>query len=249
MDDAVDDEQVKAAAQRFPEVATALREAEEAAATVDAIEREIVAGGNATLDDLEKAEKQGRLARLLARRIAGKAERDAERERLDRVAALEALVVERFGRHEGDLVDLFEKAVDALTPFVEATVERNAALDSIRDELRSVEPLPDDLRIDRQGSAIHFRGHRIDNLDVKALTAEVAARALLSAGQQTSTLVKEAGLVNDYETYEHHGVERGALVGPSNRLRNLARTVAGDPPPPHIPRAKQMPVGYVDGDA
>lgn len=200
-------------------------------------------------DELDK--RQGVLAKALDFRKR-RQERVAERERLDRVAALEALVAERFGRHEGDLVDLFEQAVEALTPFVEATVERNAALDSIRDELLAVEPLPDDLRIDRQGSAIHFRGHRIDNLDVKALTAEVAARALLSAGQQTSTLstlVKEAGLANDYETHEHYGVERGALVGPSNRLRNLARTVAGDPPPPHIPRAKQLPVGYIDGDA
>lgn len=227
------------------EIEQAKLDVSEAEAAVAVVEQGILDGDpSATAARLVAAEdaleqRRGILSRALDLRRQRR-ERDAERARLQRIDELDGLMAEHFGRHEGDLVDLFEQAVKTLTPFVTAVLERNGQLDSIRDEMRAVEPLPVERMTIHGDGSISAHGARIANLDAVALVAEVAVRALHAGGQERipNDLTKAAQVSQDYDTFDHYGIERGGLVGPSNRLRNLARTVAGDPPPAHVPRPK-----------
>lgn len=228
---------------QLDEISEAEASIEEAEAAIAKVEQGILDGDpSATAAALIDAEgelgkRRGLLARAKELRQQRR-EREAEAERLQRVADMESLLAEHFGKHEGDLVDLFDEAVARLSPFVAAAVERNAQLGVMREEIRALEPLPRSMLIHNDGT-ISAHGARIGLLDVQALVAEVAVRALLSAGVNASTLEKQAATSRNYESFEHYGVERGGHVGPSNHLRNLARTVAGDPPPPHIPKPRQ----------
>ncbi len=122
------------------------------------LDRKVAAGDEITDADLEaaeRAERKGRLARLRERSATNRAAREAERARVERIAALDRLIHTRFGEHEGGIVAAFDAAVEALVPFVQAVAEHNDALRTIHQELDSLAPLPAELRLST-GSTIHL---------------------------------------------------------------------------------------------
>jgi len=221
------------------EVKKLRREAEKAAAAVDAIEERILDGDpTVTPADLLDAEAEaGHRQSLLERALdllRRRDERSAERARLERIAEMQRLLAENWGKHEGDLIDQFDAAVEALTPFVAAALERNRQLREIRAELLTLRPLPASIKAGEIHGDVTMAVEwdadplRIDPLNVDALVAEVALRALAAAGAPHDQLNGPAQVrtVYDAPILEAYELERGDLFGPSDQIRRLARRIA-----------------------
>jgi hypothetical protein len=217
------------------DTAQALREADEAVEEAAELERRVIAGDDAVaLDDIDAAEKRGRFARLRAIGSAKRAKARREAERLAAIAELEGQIVERFASHDGDGVDLFDRAVAALEPLVHAATEHNAEMVRIGDELLELAPLPDDLDPTKGRQIVVDRSLHVTPIDLAPLLAEVAWRALVAGGADidaVSSARQAAHVGSDRETAAVYGLAdnadgTAAKYGPSDALRWRAAQLA-----------------------
>jgi hypothetical protein len=218
------------------ELAAAEREHDDAATALEDYQRRVLDGdATCTASELIRAEALELEKRTLLAKVCEVFERrrdaTAEAKRKAAIDELDLLVHAHSGEHEGDVIDLFDQAVDVVSSLARALIKRNAEFCSIREQLTTLQPLPDRLRLQSPGIVV-VDGAQLEELDVRAFLAEVSARALVAAGVQPGSDLQQAASMRsligatDASSIETFGVPHGGLLGPSDRLRHLGRQLA-----------------------
>jgi hypothetical protein len=210
-----------------------------AEAAVHDVERALLDGElDATAADLVDAEDAlERERRILSRGSEIDRQRAvtaAEAARLARCAEIDTLITTRYGKHEGDLLDRFDEAVGVLVALVETAEAHNSDLHDLVAEIHQLGELPPSTSYEVSEATIRVRTPDVvvEPIEIEALIAEAAHRAIVAAGSQpTGSLSTAAGLFTDPALSAYYGVPNRAdgaaqPVGTSDRIRRTARLVA-----------------------
>lgn len=229
------------------------REAEQAEAKARALQGAIVEGDPkasvAELVDVEAdvAKRRG-LIEATRNLFRQRAENKAEEARLARIAEYGQLIQERFGAHEGDLIEAFDASVAALAVLAERVQEHNTGFREIYHQLVQLGELPADVGIELNGATpgrpeVRLPGiATIELINAAVLMDEAGSRAFKAAGNHGRVLdptgmdVPRCGDVHTTTEAEinAYGPEYGTrypgssqrYAGPSDRLRRLFQAVA-----------------------
>ena len=163
----------------------------------------------------------------------------ADRQRVERIAALRQLVLEYGDTDTTEILDAFERLTSELSEFVATVEARNAGFDQVRNELIALGgseggDLGQGLSLTPVSMHVRVGDVQFERFDTIRLVAELAARVLQDSstlnGPRVQEITRAAGLAHaDAHLSEVYGIERGTLVGESTQIRfRAARIAAGE---------------------
>lgn len=154
-------------------------------------------------------------------------ERQAEQERERKRKELNELIRTSYGKHEGDILDTFDAAREALAALVAAVAGHNSDLHDLGELLRAAGGCGRE--IVQQGDSVRLTRQdvTIAPLDAATLCAEAAVRALSAAGAPAGNLAKMSSTTQPgtHERIAYGDLIRDGIVGPTTQLRRLVSKI------------------------